>query len=222
MKKFNFLKLIDVFYEQAIFTHEGNKEYKSTLGGMLSIILIIASAIIAILFGQELYQRKRPNVSESSEFRETSRINMFDWPLFITFSDAYGEKFHPDGYYDIFTYIMNFTETGKVDFADVSPFHPVVRCNSTHFEKVKDKISEKEINNYLEWPSYCIDYDFQGILQNPYKTLNSTFLDIDVGMCDTSSRKCADNYDDIMTEGYFHLYFLNAYIDSNDNLEPVK
>lgn len=214
---------LDVFSEDTSFIVQGKKNFRTWFGVFLSICLMVASIILTIKFGQEVYQRKKPSVSISEEYLAFSRVEMTDYPLFIIFSNYKGEKIENiDGYYTIKSYKMNFTEDGYSDFAGNTPFHPVVKCKSKHFDTVRGKISDSKINEIVRYPSFCIEYDYQGILQNPYKSANSTFLDIDIVMCNKTARTCADDFDFIIKEAYVQLYLLNTSIDSLDFSNSVK
>lgn len=113
------LKYIDIFPEETSFLVEGKKNFRTWTGVTLSILVIIASIILTIMFGQEVYQRKRPSVSSSEQYLSTSTVNLTEWPFFIIISDYDGNKIeNVSGYYDIKPFKMNFTEDGYSDFAN--------------------------------------------------------------------------------------------------------
>jgi len=69
---------------------------------------------------------------------------------------------------------------------------------------------------------YCVNYDKEGIIQNPYTSSNSTYLDIDLSRCNNEVQQCGENYESIVSESYFILYYLSSYVSSKDYHEPVK
>ena len=118
---------------------------------------------------------------------------------------------------------MNFTDTGNSDFASHTPWYTLTKCKMEHFDRVRDKIPEEELKKYIDnFPSYCFDFDDTVFFQNPYKQVNSTFLNLHVLMCNETERKCADDYKSIVTEAYVQFYYVNSYIDSLDFSQPVK
>jgi len=150
MKISTYFKSIDAFGKNTGFIHEDNNDFKTNLGAILSILIVIACTIITILFGKEIFERKNPNVSESSEFSSVARVEMLDWPVFFILSDTYGNVIdNPFDYYNIATFKTNFSVDYKVDFSDYTPFHEVVRCNMSHFEAVKGKIDDTTLDLYL-------------------------------------------------------------------------
>ena len=60
--KLHYLKYLDMFPEDAGFVNEGKRDFRSYIGAILSFLMIIAILIVALLFGQEVYKRKKiPN-----------------------------------------------------------------------------------------------------------------------------------------------------------------
>ncbi len=137
MNYLHYVKYLDIFSEEIGFVDQGKKNYRSWLGVGLSILLIAASVVLILMFGQEVYKRQKPNVAISDTFIEYSRINMQEWPIYIILSDHIGEKIKDvKKYYNIVTYKQNYTMKGDTEFSDYTPYHKVVRCNYTHFSIV--------------------------------------------------------------------------------------
>lgn len=220
----NKLFYLDLLSEDTSFLVKGKKGYRTNLGVLLSILMILASIIFTILFGQEIYQRKRPNVSISEEFLANSRVKMTEYPFYFTLT-GYNGKMIEDykKYYDVLTFKMNFTENLAIDYSGYTPFFPVVKCEKKHFNSVKGKISDLDIENILHTHSFCVEYnEEEGAVQNPIISINSTFLELSFHICNQTSRACAEDLSFMIKEMYFSIYLLNSYIDSNDYDNPVK
>lgn len=214
---------LDFFGEDTSFIVRGKKYYRTWCGVILSILLIIASVILTFLFGQEVYQRKKPNISISEEFMSTSLVKMTDFPYYMVLRDKFGRIIeNANSYFDIKTFKMNLTDKGVVEYSDYTSFHPVVKCTSKNFDTIRGKISDSIIEDILIYPTLCVNYDDEGILHNPYTSKNSTFLNIDLFICNKTERTCADDIDDTTKEVYLQLYLLNSYVDSNDYSNPIK
>lgn len=217
------IQYLDVFGEDTSFLVRGKKNYRTWLGVFLSLLITIASIVLTIIIGQEVYQRKKPIVSISEEFLSYSQVKMKDFPYYIIIRNQFGQAIeNVNSYYDFKTTKFNMTEDGVPDYRNDTLFHPVVKCKSNNFNSIRGKISDSEIEKIINLPTYCVDYDDEGILQNTFMSPNSTFLSLNFFICDKTVRSCADNLDLIVKEAFVELYYLSSYIDSNDFANPVK
>ena len=225
-KGFSFyIKYIDIFYEELNFTNEGKKNYRSNLGAALSIFVIIASIVLSIMFGQEIYKRERPVVSTSSEFKNTSTIYMEDLQIYFNVGDPYGNNLNNwREYFSLEVAKLNFTEDGTNIFAGILIDHTIVECQKKHFKKaIKEfKISENSVDSILSTKPSCINLKKTSYFQNPYKSKNSTFYNLDFNLCDTKTKDCPKDLMDVSSEVYFQFSFLDTYVNSNDYYQPIK
>lgn len=214
-----FLKYLDIFSENTSFTDKGKINFRSWLGVVLSTFLIITVVILALLFGKDVYERKQFSVSLSEEFTPVNKIVLKDIPPFIVISDNRGNNIDIEGYYSFSTFKMNFTEYNLVNYADsADKFFSFSRCKKENFATVSQFISKEIIESFLDIPSYCISSTEEAAIQNPYKTPNSSFLNIAVVKCNKTIENCADDLD----SAYVEFYFINSYIDSNNYINPVN
>ena len=74
-----YLRIIDIFGYNPSFIIKNNLQYKTHIGGILTLIVIIISIITLIFFSEELYKKKSPSVNLITEgFLHPSKINFFD------------------------------------------------------------------------------------------------------------------------------------------------
>lgn len=210
---------LDVFSEDTSYIIRGKKHYRTWIGVFLSLLIIIASVIFAFMFGEEVYKREKPTVSNSEEFLLNSRVEMTDYPIYMFITDHRGRKIENiRNYYEINTFKMSISQDNKIEQSGFTPQHAVVRCQARHFSAIRGKISDIEIEQILAEFSYCIDYDKDGFVQNPHTSRNSTFLNIEFNICNKTANTCAEDLDTIVKEAYIQLFYINTYIDSNDYL----
>ena len=158
----NVLKNYDLFSEAVGFEMNGNKRYPTNIGAMLSFIIYITCIVTSILFGLEIFRRKKPIVSESIEYNETERLYLRDFPIFFSLSDGVGNFINIKDYYSMQIYKSNYTEDGLREFAgyinkDDENISNISPCYKRHFEKIKDKIDEKLIDDIINTQHfYCI------------------------------------------------------------------
>ena len=74
-----YLRIIDFFGHAPSFIIKNNLKYKTHIGGLLTLIVIIISIITLIFFSEELYSKKSPSVNLITEANlNPSKINFFD------------------------------------------------------------------------------------------------------------------------------------------------
>jgi len=74
-----YLLLCDMFGQTPGFYISDNKELKSYIGGVITLIILSISLILGIIFGKEIFQKKKPSVNLSTESDESpKKINYFD------------------------------------------------------------------------------------------------------------------------------------------------
>lgn len=218
------IKYVDIFPENTGFTDKGKKNFRSWFGVSLSFLVISSSLILTLMFGKEVYERKKLLVSISEEFTSVSQVSLVEWPVFMVISDDFGNKIDTDGYYTFQTFKINYTSNNLVDYSNwAEDLFFVSRCTIESFNRVKHFVSDEKINAFVnEMPSYCVHANEEAVIQNPYKSTNSSFLNIHIRRCNITSNVCAENYDMVVSQAYVEFYFVNSYIDSLDYSNPVK
>lgn len=219
----NYVKYIDIFQEETMFTDRGKKNYRSILGAVLSLMLIVATIVLAVLFGREIYQRKRPSLSVSENYIKNSRVKVQDINPFMLFTDAYGQMIpNIHDYYEFLLFYV--TVTDKLEGGMGYLNWTIERCTMDHFKGVLDKVSQNDIAEIITGlPTYCFNYNNStDYFQNQYKDVNSTWFEIDISLCNPKKKKCGDNFNFIKQESYLTLFFVNSYTDSLNYDNPVK
>lgn len=79
------LKYLDLFPEDTTFIVDGKRNYRTWLGTILSILVLIATIALTILFGQEIYKRKTPSVSYLKSFTKTQELILLSGLYFLYF-----------------------------------------------------------------------------------------------------------------------------------------
>ena len=73
------LKTIDIFGHNPSFIIEKNLQYKTHVGGFLTIIICVISVVTLIFFSQELYNKNSPSVNLITEtYLHPTKIDLFD------------------------------------------------------------------------------------------------------------------------------------------------
>lgn len=193
-------KKLDFVSEEIGFEVNNSRIYKTNVGAFLSSILSIASIIIAIMIGNEVYKRKLPNISVSSDFLKESVVSFKEHPIFFSVSDTNGDYYQDyRQYLHIKAFKMNFTNSipQYSGFLNI----PVHKCTIDDFSAFTGKIDDEILNAYLEMPITCMTFDENFEIKNPYGSADSSFIDFSLSYCKDDN--CAEDLDLLFKKSMF-------------------
>lgn len=105
----NKITKIDIIGPSINLEHENKSTFKSYEGGCISIFILICFAVFIFVFGQEIYQRRNPNVTASSSKLQYSDIILDSIPFLFSL------KLNDNDVNDINTYITLSTRIIYID-----------------------------------------------------------------------------------------------------------
>lgn len=218
------LKKLDFLSEVVGFEIDKSLIYKTNLGAIVTMLIVIASAILAFMFGKEIYERKIPQVSLSRTYLSESKFVLGeDFPVFFLVSDVKGKFISNfDQYFSPVAYKLNRTNSKTVHFSE---FYKVTeKCQMKHFKGLSGKISDSEINSLLDLPYICFNFDSEAVIENGYGFTNSSYINMAFRTCNKNlpNSNCAADLDQMVKEVYVRFHFLNNYVDSHDYNNPLK
>jgi hypothetical protein len=219
-----YFKRVDFISSEVGFELDDSKIYKTFQGAFISISILISCVILGFLFGRDLYERKLPIVSRSNNYLQDSVISLKKYSLFFLLSDTKGNFLsNYDQYFSPTIFKINRTNS-KTDYANYPSNYKIVKCNSTHFSSYEGKVSQKEIESYVNLPTFCLDLDDYAEVKNSYAFSNSSYVNVGFTQCNISNPNviCAKDFEERMREVYVRMFYLNNYIDSTDYHNPVK
>ena len=190
MKKY--LLLCDLFGQTPGFYINDNKELKSYLGGIITLIIISLSIIMGIILGKEILQKKNPSVNLITESYESpKKINYFD-------------------NYEVLLSINNLDKIPEINeqiyYAKANLFKTIVNSSGSYSEYIDLKMtrcieSMKNSNNYnlvkeLDlYNFYCLDKNNKDLIYINEFWGNNNFQMIQIKLytCnnDTMNKTCA-------------------------------
>lgn len=211
---------VDFLGDQIGLEHKRSTRFRSLEGGAYSILIIIITTVIGILFSKDIYERKDPIVVLSKEAVETSSVSLGNFPISFMSSLANVPSEIPF----------------KVLVLDlVSVFiYPNTTVSRTVYTSVLEKCNLSSINfpennktrdlfNFTQYPgAYCLKNQNLYSFQNPYSTPNSSFLNFRFRKCSKlDTPDCPDNIDQILPSIFMGIYFINSYVNSANFNEPI-
>ncbi len=214
---------IDNFAQPVQIIFDNEKKYSTILGRVVSIIIYSVILVLVIKSWNSLLNRQNPKTSMTNIYRVDSPlmnftelnslyISMFQTKDFLPFSDP--------SYLTIETYqfVVRRLENGSQTF-DYIPLKQV-DCK-IYFDSFKKKGFEKDYNNNLLDQGICIDTDnlvlggsftgdyFSNVNYRMKKCVNTTNSNI--------TCKSQSEIDEKIKGGFFQLYYIDNYLDLNNN-----
>ena len=207
---------IDVVGPELNLEHEGAQRFRSSQGACVSLSLFLVIIALCFLFGKEIYERKLPFVTISTEIIETSKVYLKEFPIMFNIQNLEGHPINNfEKYFDsrVFKTIMD--DDGKVYNSDeVLSLKQCEYGSFTLYSDLVKKYMEKEPEKIF----LCVDFSLDTYFQNEYYSLNSSNINIGFKKCtnNTSSNKfCApdDEIESIGLKSIIGLTYLSTFVD---------
>jgi hypothetical protein len=157
----NWISGIDIVGHELKFTYKGHRNYKTVIGGTLSLVIFLLSLAGLLYFGSEIYLKNNPLIISGSifnEFPSNTSLNSNNFPFYVAVQDPTdGLKYFKDDtvytmkariYKRIVTKNQNNTQTITIE----RPWISLETCNLTkHFPGMEEVFSQTEYHK-----AYCL------------------------------------------------------------------
>ena len=229
-----YLRIIDFFGHDPSFIIKNNLKYKTHIGGLLTLIVIIISVITLIFFSEELYSKKSPSVNLITEANlNPSKINFFDNFEFIIGiqNDNFIVQRNESIYYAkgfLFQTIINSSGIFNIkEEIDLDSCDKALK-NSINYELFKDL----NLNNYYCFSKNQSKININNIYLNEYWGNNGfQMLQIKFYDCVNTDEYVIKNNitcasEEILKENLnladLSLYFIDTFISTNNYKNPFQ
>lgn len=212
---------LDFMSEALAFENNGSKNFKSCLGALVSMLVIVVSIIISSFFSIELVERKLPITSSYSNYIDNSEFDLKNFPLFFMISDTAAKALvNYEDYFDVYAGILNRTNSIKntYDFY----IHKSKRCIKEDLSVLEKYIGEEELMRILKLPIICFNYENDSVIKNDFAYTNSSYVNLNFEYCNPNVRKCADDIKQRQNDFYIRTYFVNNYVNTFDYSNPIN
>lgn len=213
-----YVKKLDFVGPEFNFENNESSTYQSKSGILLSVITIVAICVISFLFGQELYERKNPNVALSKIFNKSSSYNIDDFPVIFTFHNSSGVEINNIEQFLDFHAIYHEMDFESKITNSILQILPCKTLNVTYNSQI--------INDFINGPlkTYCVKADDKKIL-NSVGMPDSKFLRYRFLLCNEKNTKrptkCFLDPTILGQTITISISHLNTYIDSNRFSNPI-
>lgn len=212
-----YIKSFDILGKNYSFENKGSTYFKSIIFGIISILLLLTSIVLAILFGKEVIERKLPSVYNMNERIEKSEIFMNEFPFSIKFGDPYG-VIHQN-IEELFDVIVTIYYIDSEFNVVPEIINHSFNCSMTSTHPKKELLSLS--NESYQYISIC-DNNKNYSFINEHGDINSVMIQFEINKCNSTKRKCADDLDEIVKEVYAIPTFINSYVDSSNLTHPIQ
>ena len=214
----NCITKVDIFGKMYIFHEKKTESFKTIVGGIFSFCLYICVFVVCFLYGNEIYIREKPEVSNSDNFIDDSIIKKNEFPFFMIFMSKNGEMIENiDTILNFQTSFVIFNKNGTQTW---KAFKGLNSCDSKQFVKYKEFMDESlgELSNGIE--AKCINPEIY--FQNEYTSPGSTLINIRMSLCNPKVSQCHKDLEKISQEFYISSIFQDSFIDTKNYTTPIN
>ncbi|CAI2377012.1 unnamed protein product [Moneuplotes crassus] len=213
------IKGFDMYPTSINFTFDGQEEFKTLIGGVVSIVIKVIIILYSYLMLRIMIERK--NTQKSVNTVVTDILNDKS-PVHLNTSDfsfAFNGIIEGDNSFDLldnpyvsvelFQWVKN-TTTGDFDSTDI----PMVRCEKTFFKFYNQTEVEK-----LGIEDYICPQNRNFLIQGNSLSEDFLYLELNIDKCKTG---CPADLDTVLSKIRMEIPFVNTYFNFDDFNSPVK
>lgn len=218
----NNFKRIDYFGHEFNFELDNSQIYRTNKGACISLICFLIVFIIALMNGTEIYQRKNPITTESSELNLDSKIYLKNTLIFFNLENYYGKKYkNIEEYFDVNVKEISINEYSKAKLTRTS----LVNCLNVEFSPLNDRVMKDSITKENINAS-CFNFDQNSVIMNQFPNQSSNILSASFNLCDINDTEreipCKINEKFFLGLPFLVIRLGAHYIDNIDYHNPVK
>eukprot|EP00340_Litonotus_pictus_P002491 CAMPEP_0170519090 /NCGR_PEP_ID=MMETSP0209-20121228/4624_1 /TAXON_ID=665100 ORGANISM="Litonotus pictus, Strain P1" /NCGR_SAMPLE_ID=MMETSP0209 /ASSEMBLY_ACC=CAM_ASM_000301 /LENGTH=596 /DNA_ID=CAMNT_0010804885 /DNA_START=116 /DNA_END=1906 /DNA_ORIENTATION=+ len=137
---------------------------------------------MTFLFGKEIYERKIPRVMNSDELLDVGRVKLSEFPImFLFYQNDASNLYDIYSRFEVKVVYLHFDENRKFSY---NIYRGFTECNPDDFTMHKEYVrSTVEQASYTNKTAYCISHQPDFVIQNPYASLNSSTISIEINDC---------------------------------------
>lgn len=217
------IKNIDFFGKTYGFEENQSQSYHTIIGNLITISIIIVCIVIGFLFGEEIYKRDNPQVIDSFEILDFSRIHNYDIPILISAQYANGSAMHNfSSVLDVHvtSFDLFYNSSSKVTYSQ----NVIKECNTSLYSKqyadfTNSLFARNELNKNTGQSFYCLNQNYY--FQNDHLARNSTFLNVRFAKCNPEKRACHPKLDLVFSNMIVTFSIVSSYLDPKNYTSPI-
>ena len=217
---------MDSFGARPSFYIDGNKEYHSFFGGILTIIVWIVTIGCASYFAQRLWEKNDPSVSTATLITNHPQKLLYPHPFFfmitvdVDYIPTIDESMYlPKGYIHITHVDKNGTSTTEKKYFDLKVCSEIIDETHPYYDLLKDF----DLNNFYCMPKF-IEKENDIYLNDYWGNDGFSMLQVKVYTCgiynDKSKCKSTEEIDKVISDSILSYYTINQYVDTTNYSHP--
>lgn len=203
------------------FEVNGSQDFKSIWGFILTVLIIGFCATATMIFGIDIWERKKPTVSFSKISKSSSEIPLWNLPIMISIYDKNGKNrpnFEEYVSHKIVEVIGPYTN-GDPDIQHIEDKYHFFHCD---LSKQYDYYKQYSGYNYLSLGLYSPNFDQNSTLLNEINSENSIAFTFYFYKCDKAKSKCADDIDEAFDTLDLYFTTVDSLVDATNYTNPIR
>jgi len=217
------LRKFDLFGRYLTFTDDHSQKHYTSVGFLLTTMIIVFVTVIGIIYGSEVVSKKNGNITISDETVENSQIYLRDLPIMMSFTNINGFNINnAERYFNVKNWDFRIDENLQVG---LNITMGLVKCDPNNFtpgpsrDFIMETLAAREAQNF---DSYCFNDTQNTFIQNTYGGFNSSFQSMEVILCDPVQTECPDDIEIVSKAIFVSLAFPNYYVNSQEYDNPIQ
>lgn len=213
-----FFKRIDLIGPSISLEDTNGTRFKSNQGAFISMILYSFIVAVTFIFGEDLWQKKKPLLSLSKIQTTDSQFSLYRLPIIFS----------------LYTYDMFNVQNAEdyVDFRIDEIVGPYTFNNSElYINKNKYSLFKCNISNEYDFYSFsdlgefsmlCPNFNESTVLKNEYASSNSIVYEFSFSKCNKKLRSCAEDVDELFDKLILFFTFVDTLVDPANFTTPIS
>ena len=223
VKIFKILRFIDLFGKDITLSYDGHDKYKSSWGGILSVILIMLLLAFFSFLLNQLVTRSNPTVSTATlqkDIKSNSEdLDLNNFNFAFTYSANNNDYTLDKSVVDVrvLLYVQKWANTTTSSTVRTNTILEYDKWNEAFDAINKNDASRIGINNYY-WVKNISNYGVSGTFYSP----TFKYINLQVIRCRNSTTWRSDSeIDSIIKNGRFSVSKINSYVNFTDYDQPI-
>lgn len=212
-----YFKIIDLIGPSFNLEDASASRFKSSQGAFISLLLYSFIIVVTFIFGEDLWQKKKPLLSLSKIQTVNSQFSLYRLPIIFS----------------LYTYqMMNIANTEDyIDYSVTEIVGPYTFNNSDTY--ISKNYNLFKCNISLEYDYYseidmgelgllCPNFNQTTVIKNEYASTNSISYEFAFSKCNKDVRNCAADVDQLFDNLILFMTFVDTIVDPSSFGNPIS
>ena len=221
-----FFQLIDIFGLKTEFRIDEKPKFKTTSGGIFTLIFLVSIFLLFFSFGSDMINRVSPETTISQIYQPApapTLINKDQYSFVFGMQDVNGNHFIDEEIYTASLFYAHRDQTTKQDLYEQIPLE---RCSQNNMPN-NPKISKYYNNIAISLNDlFCVSLNYTNelVIQGAWDQELFNYLEIYIAPCNSSQRKCKsdEEINNMLKTGFYAFYSVDHLFDLRNYENPAQ